>query len=91
MDSTIPLLPESLISSILPSSVAVQLGLYWTLSETPKTGFLTTRLILDVGTRGIVLPMLQNKGTDQLHDYRAAICASVFLYMQKAGFVMMWP
>ena len=44
-DSAIPLLRKSEISSLLPSSVAVQPGLCRTLSETPKTGFLTTRLI----------------------------------------------
>ena len=45
IDSTIPLLPKYEISSLLPSSVAVQPCLYRTWSETPKTGFLTTRLI----------------------------------------------
>ena len=45
MDSTIPLLPKSEISSLQPSSVAVQPGLCRTWSETPKTSFLTTRLI----------------------------------------------
>ena len=45
-DSTIPLLPKSEISSLYPSSVAAQLGLCRTWSETPKTCFLTTRLIL---------------------------------------------
>ena len=44
-DSTIPLLPKSEISSLWPSSVAVQAGLCRTWSETPKTGFLRTRLI----------------------------------------------
>ena len=43
-DSTIPLLPKSEISSLYPYSVAVQPGLCWTWSETPKTGFLRTRL-----------------------------------------------
>ena len=43
-DSTIPLLPKSEISSLYLSSVAVQPGLCRTWSETPKTGFLTTRL-----------------------------------------------
>ena len=43
-DSTITLLPKSEISSVYPSSVAVQPGLCGTWSETPKTGFLTTRL-----------------------------------------------
>ena len=45
MDSTIPLLSKSKISSLWPSSVTVKLGLFRTWSETPKTGFLTTRLI----------------------------------------------
>ena len=43
-DSTIPLLPIYKISSLLPSSETVQPGLCRTWSETPKTGFLTTRL-----------------------------------------------
>ena len=45
-DSTIPLLPKYEFSSIWPSCVVVQSGLCGTWSETPKTGFLTTRLIL---------------------------------------------
>ena len=45
-DSKIPLLPKSEISSLSPSSVAVQPGLCRTWSETPKTDFLTTRLTL---------------------------------------------
>ena len=45
LDSTIPLLSKSEISSLEPSSVAVQPGLCQTWSETPKTGFLTSRLI----------------------------------------------
>ena len=44
-DSTIPLLPTSEISSLCPSSVTAQSGLCRTWSETPKTGFLRTRLI----------------------------------------------
>ena len=44
-DSTIPLLPKSEISSLLAFSVTVQSGLCRTWSETPKTGFLRTRLI----------------------------------------------
>ena len=45
-DSTIPPLPKSEISSLLPSSVVAQPGLGRTWSEILKTGFLTTRLIL---------------------------------------------
>ena len=44
-ESTIPLLPKSEISSLLPSSMIVQHGLCRTWLETRKTGFLTTRLI----------------------------------------------
>ena len=44
-DSATPLLFKSEISSLQPSCVAVQPGKCRTLSETPKTGFLTTRLI----------------------------------------------
>ena len=44
-DSTISLLPKYVISSFHPSSVAVQPGLCGTWLETPKTGFLITRLI----------------------------------------------
>ena len=44
-DSTIPLLPKSEISSLYPSSVAVQPGLCRIWSETLKTGFLTARPI----------------------------------------------
>ena len=41
---TIPLLPKYEISSLWPSSVTAQPGLCQTWSETPKTGFLITRL-----------------------------------------------
>ena len=44
-DSKISLLPKYEISSLQPSSVAVQPDLCGTRSETPKTGFLTTWLI----------------------------------------------
>ena len=46
IDTTIPLLSKYEISSLQPSSVAVQPGLCQTWSETPKTGFLRTRLTL---------------------------------------------
>ena len=44
IDSTIPLLPFYKISSLEPFSVVVKPGLCRTWSDTPKTGFLTTRL-----------------------------------------------
>ena len=43
-NSTIPLLPKYEISSLWSFSGAVQSGLCRTWSETPMTGFLTTRL-----------------------------------------------
>ena len=46
IDSTIHLLSKSEISSLKPYSVVVQPGSCRTWSETPKTGFLTTRLRL---------------------------------------------
>ena len=50
-DSTISLLPKYEISSLQPSSFAVQPGLCGTWSEAPKTGFLTTRLKLSCAFR----------------------------------------
>ena len=44
LDSIIPLLSISEISSFYLASLAVQAGLYLTFSQTPKTGFLVTRL-----------------------------------------------
>ena len=41
---TIHLFPKFEISSLFPSSVAEQPGLCWSWPETPKTGFLMTRL-----------------------------------------------
>ena len=44
-DTTIPLLPESEISSLLTTSMTVQSDLCKTWSETPKTDFVVTRLM----------------------------------------------
>ena len=44
-DSTIPLLSRNKISSLYPFSEAAQPDLCRTWSETPKTGFLASRLI----------------------------------------------
>ena len=46
IDSTISLLSNYKISSLKPSTMAVQRGLCPTLSETPKTGFLTMPYII---------------------------------------------
>ena len=48
IERTIPLLPKSGISSLEPSSTVVQPGLCRTWSETLKTGFVVTRLILNI-------------------------------------------
>ena len=44
IDSRIPLIPKSEISSLQPSSMAVQPGFCGTRSKPRKTGFLTMRL-----------------------------------------------
>ena len=46
-DSTIPLLPKSESSSLLPSFVTVQPDLCQTCSEPPKIGFLMMWLIME--------------------------------------------
>ena len=46
LDSIIPLVSISEISSLYPTSVDAQIGSSLPWSKTPKTGFLTTRLIL---------------------------------------------
>ena len=78
-DSTIPLLPKSEITSLQPSSLAVQPGLCRTWSETPKTGFLRTRLIL--------LPLERKiKGTGpSVCTVGQLICEAVFIYMKHLG------
>ena len=45
-DRIIPLVPMSEISSLCLASVAAQAGLSLPRSQSPKTGFLVTRLIL---------------------------------------------
>ena len=74
-DSTIPLLSKSEISSLWPSSVAVQPGLCQTRSETPKTGFITMRLIYSI------IQAVKHKCTEQL----VRRCCSP---KHKAGFIM---
>ena len=53
LDSIIPLVSNSEISSLYLATVVPQAGLSLTWSETPKTGFLVTRLIY--GTLGTML------------------------------------
>ena len=56
-DSTIPLLPKSEMSSLELSSVVVQPGLCRTWSKTPKTGFLTTRLVYSLAIITVTQPL----------------------------------
>ena len=58
IDSTIPLLPKSEISSPKPSCVTVQPGLCLTCLETLKTGFLRSRLISFPGCIYIAVPVV---------------------------------
>ena len=67
-DSIFPLLLISEISSFLPASVTVQVSLCQTLSETPKTGFLASRLIL------CLLPGDARKSITQLTEYVSIMC-----------------
>ena len=60
-DSTIPLLSKSEISSLWPSTVAVQPGLCQTWSETPKTGFLTTRLTISHACSSYLFPHMSGQ------------------------------
>ena len=74
-DSTIPLLSKSEISSLLPSSIAVQPCLYQTWSKTPKTGFLRARLISEISNLFLISAGLspswserQDKACDEAHN-----------------------
>ena len=81
-DSTIPLLSKSEISSLQPSSVAVQPGLCGTRSETPKTGFLRTRLILNVG----ILSILHERVTVKFLNFRTPKnFAVIYLKFKQRG------
>ena len=80
MDSTIPLLSKSKISSIWLSTVVVQLGVRWTLSETAKTGFLASWLIwLETG----FLMLLLNPSTSlsRVMDLCMTVIIIIYSYM----------
>ena len=63
IDSTIPLLSKSEISSLQPSSVVVQPGLCPTWSENPKTGYLVPWLKAQMVHVGMA-PRNTNYGMD---------------------------
>ena len=67
LDSITPLVSIAEISSLYLTSVAVKAGLSLTWSQTLKTGFLVTRLILaEPGHEKMCLmPYANNKGADQ--------------------------
>ena len=77
MDSTIPLLSESEITSLCASSVAVQPGLCQTWSETPKTGFLRTRLKYSQLKRLWYL----SEGSGKTTYWHHCICCSHSIYV----------
>ena len=66
--STTHLLPKSQISSLCPSSVAVQPVLCWTWSEPAKTGFVMTRLIYCGTPRAFHITILEEVSTEHLSD-----------------------
>ena len=68
-DSTIPLLPNSEISSLSPSSLTVQPDLCGTRLEIQKTGFLRTRLIFSKVGGGWSRPSLIYDEVDKLLLY----------------------
>ena len=54
IDSTVHPIPVSEISSLYPSYVVIQPGFCRAWSETPKTGFRTTRLIYSSGSVSLI-------------------------------------
>ena len=74
IDSTIPLLPKYEISSLEPYCVVVQPGLCGNWSETPKPGFLTTRLKLAVKDQD---------ATCDCHQTRTAKLISTFFFATR--------
>ena len=80
--STISLLPKYEISSLQPSSVAVQPGLCGTWSETSKTGFLTTRLILSCSPVCLLFsgnsPLLLQHNSTSKYSSSTIICYNDF-------------
>ena len=74
LDSTIPLLPKSEMSSLFPYSVIAQPSLCRTRSETPKTGFLTTRLLYSL--QGMTRISFQDKSGIFSAALKTYICIS---------------
>ena len=68
LDSIIPLVSIFEFSSLYLVSVAAQTNLSLTWSETPKTGFLMTRLIISNRFNKIVIKLMI-QGQNLLHDH----------------------
>ena len=77
-DTSIPLLSKSEITSLWPSSAAAQPGLCRAWSETPKTGFLRTRLILHSETQAVCL-VLCPQVTCWLCDAHSYTCLMMYI------------
>ena len=86
IDSTIPLLSKFEISSLLPSSVAVQPGLCRTWSETNNNDE-----AFKMNTGGTTKFRIKKwrDHTIYVANTKVLICTFVFAY-EKAGFLMMW-
>ena len=84
-DSTIPLLPKSEISSLFSSSVVVQPSLCRIWSQTPKTSFLTTRLILsyDFTVRALKLLLKFFRSLIKVHAGTCILQLQIILLIYK--------
>ena len=74
MDSTIPLLLKSEISSFYPTSRAAQAALCLAWSEIPKTGFLTLPLIKLLGDHKVTLYLTRPKCTPEFFNMLLTKC-----------------
>ena len=88
-DSAIPLLSKPGISSLKLSSVAVQPGLCRTWSKTPKTGFLTMRLIymLSWNTRWPLNAFREGVGDNGWHLLGESLNQTITI-MKKCHFLL---
>ena len=84
IDRTIPLLPKSEISSLWPSSVAVQPGLCRARSETPKTGFLKR-----VSSGGNVLKLIQTTNMQNCTSQKQ-VCVTNTPFTHHFYYVKLW-
>ena len=97
-DSTIRLLAKSKISRLWASSVALQPGLCRTWSETPKTGFLRTRLIYFYAVRFLCLSSFHGKiryricrSLDHCNQCRVGNASLTYLTPRVILYGLVWP